>query len=65
LGIEVSINTDDPGSFATDITSELRIAHDHHGVDLDAIRAMQVAACDHSSMDAASKRRFRSEVTEY
>jgi adenosine deaminase len=61
-GLNVSINTDDPGSFATDLTTELALVHAHHGVSLDQLRVMQLAALEASFAPAALKHSLRSDL---
>ncbi len=45
-GVNVSLNTDDPGYFSTTLTGELVIAHQQLGVSLDAIHAAQRRAVE-------------------
>jgi aminodeoxyfutalosine deaminase len=61
-GLAVSLNTDDPGYFDTDLTKELELAHAHHGVDLEALRALQLGAVDASFLEPADKRALRAEI---
>ncbi len=57
-GVRVCINSDDPGMFATDMTTELSIAHARLGVSLDDLRAMQLDALDASFASPATRRRL-------
>jgi adenosine deaminase len=47
-GLNVSVNTDDPGYFSTDLTRELRLVNEHHGFDEGALAAAQRRAIDAS-----------------
>jgi adenosine deaminase len=47
-GLRVTLSTDDPGTFATDMNTELLLAHDHHGVSLEQLRDLQFAALNAS-----------------
>jgi len=64
-GLNVSINTDDPGSFGTDLNTELQLVHAHHGVSLEQLRAMQLAAVDASFAAPATKLALRQEIERY
>ena len=64
-GLNVSINTDDPGSFGTDLTTELQLVHAHHAVRLEDLRALQLAALDASFADSSTKRALRAEIEGY
>jgi adenosine deaminase len=64
-GLNVSINTDDPGSFGTDLNTELQLAHAHHGVTLEQLRAMQLAALEASFADPSTKVALRDEIERY
>ena len=64
-GLNVSINTDDPGSFGTDLNNELQLVHEHHRVDLDQLRAFQLAALDASFADSSTKSALRAEIEQY
>ncbi len=61
-GLRVCINTDDPGWFATDLVSELRIASDVLGVDPDTHVAMQLDATNASYANDAQKAAIRTEL---
>ena len=43
-GVTVTLNTDDPAYFNTDLNRELQLAHDVHGVTLEQLVQMQEAA---------------------
>jgi aminodeoxyfutalosine deaminase len=58
-GLSISVNTDDPGMFATDLMTELQLVHDVHGVDGAGLVQLQHAAIRASLMPAA----LRSTVT--
>lgn len=64
-GVNVCVNTDDPGSFATDIVTELALVHAHHDVGLDDLRAMQLAALDASFLDGAQRSVIRGEIRDH
>lgn len=64
-GLNVSINTDDPGSFGTDLNTELQLVHANHGVSLDDLRTTQLAALDASFADASTKIALRAEIERY
>lgn len=64
-GINVTLNTDDPGSFATDLTTELELVHEHHDVSLTDLRTMQRAALSASFADAAVRAVIDGEIGAY
>ncbi len=64
-GLRVCLNTDDPGWFATDLVSELAIASDVLGVDIEQHRAMQLDASDASFMSADARAALTTEILEY
>jgi len=64
-GLNVSINTDDPGSFGTDLNTELELVHAHHDVTREQLRAMQLAALDASFADPSTKVVLREEIERY
>jgi adenosine deaminase len=47
-GVPVCLNTDDPAYFTTDLSNELRLAHEVHGLDGPALVALQQTALAHS-----------------
>jgi aminodeoxyfutalosine deaminase len=55
-GLRVSVNTDDPGMFATDLTTELTIAHELHAMSATDLLNMQLDTLDASF--AGSKTRL-------
>ncbi len=57
-GLRVSINTDDPGMFATDLTTELTIAHQLHGMSINDLIAMQRDALDASFAEPGTRQKF-------
>jgi aminodeoxyfutalosine deaminase len=61
-GLNVSVNTDDPGFFSTDLTRELRLVSEHHGFDEAALAAAQARAIDASYAPAEVKARVRTEL---
>jgi aminodeoxyfutalosine deaminase len=64
-GINVTLNTDDPGSFATDLTTELELVHAHHNVSLADLRTMQRAALNASFADPAVRAVIDAEIAAY
>jgi adenosine deaminase len=54
-GVRVTINTDDPGLFAIDLTGELAIARDELGFDEQDLRLVVANALDASFLDEATK----------
>ncbi len=64
-GIRVCLNTDDPGWFATDLNTELRLASDHLGVDDDAHVRIQLDALDASFAPTELKRSIRDELERF
>jgi adenosine deaminase len=67
-GVAVCLNTDDPAYFGTDISTELRLAHEVHGLEATALRQLQSTAVQHSfasdSLKAAISRELKNVVRE-
>lgn len=61
-GVRVCVNTDDPGWFATDLESELRIATDHLGIDHATHVEMQLDAIAASFAPDRVKHAFQTEL---
>ena len=61
-GLRVCLNTDDPGMFATDLTTELAIAQRYHGLDVRGLRALQLDALDASFAPIDVRRAVRDEL---
>jgi adenosine deaminase len=61
-GVLVSLNTDDPAYFGTDLTTELRLAHDVHGLEVDQLREMQRRALRASFAPQSVKRAVATEL---
>ncbi|NNC93202.1 MAG: adenosine deaminase [Acidimicrobiia bacterium] len=61
-GVPVTINTDDPAYFSTDLTRELQLAHDVHGVSLEQLREVQRTAINASFATDAVKRSVLDEL---
>jgi adenosine deaminase len=61
-GLNVSVNTDDPGFFSTDLTRELRLVSVHHGFDEAALAAAQRRAIDASYAPHDLKTAVRAEL---
>ena len=64
-GLRVSVNTDDPGWFATDLVTELEIASSRLGVTPEQHRAMQRDAIAASFMSDGTKGSLTTEVDRY
>lgn len=64
-GLAVCINTDDPGSFGTDLVNELQLVHDHHAVTAEQLRTLQLAALDASFARSDVRTRIRAEIADY
>jgi aminodeoxyfutalosine deaminase len=64
-GLRITINTDDPGMFATDINTELALVHEHHGMSLEDLRAAQLTACEVSFASPSVKAGIRAEINAY
>jgi len=47
-GVTVTLNTDDPAYFSTDLNSELQLAYDVHGVTIDELKQLQRNALEAS-----------------
>jgi aminodeoxyfutalosine deaminase len=62
-GAVVSINTDDPGYFATDLSHELELVHRHHHLDRRALLELQRRALEHSYAPDEIRRRIGTEIT--
>jgi aminodeoxyfutalosine deaminase len=61
-GLRVCINSDDPGMFATDMTTELLIAHEQLGVSIADLKAMQRDALDASFASPEVRRQLDVEL---
>lgn len=61
-GLNVSINTDDPGYFSTTLERELTLVSEHHGFDEAALAAAQRRAVDASFAPAALKAAVHAEL---
>ena len=64
-GARVTLNTDDPGSFATDLTTELELVHTYHDVSLDDLLALQSTALDASFAPADVRAAIGAELSAY
>ena len=64
-GLRVCLNTDDPGWFATDLVTELKIASDVLGVSPDRHRAMQLDSVDASFMSVEAGTSLMTEITAF
>ena len=65
VGLRVTLSTDDPGMFATDMNSELALAHDHHGVTLEQLRDLQQTALDSSFASPAERCAIADQIRSY
>jgi aminodeoxyfutalosine deaminase len=61
-GLNVSVNTDDPGFFSTTLERELALVSEHHGFDEAALAAAQRRALDASFAPPALKRQVHAEL---
>jgi aminodeoxyfutalosine deaminase len=61
-GLSISVNTDDPGMFATDLVTELQLVHQVHGVDRSGLLKLQEAAINASLMPPALRSRLLAEL---
>lgn len=61
-GVIVTLNTDDPAYFRTDLTTELQLAHDVHDIGVDELREMQHTALATSFAPASLKRTIEQEL---
>ncbi len=61
-GLNVSVNTDDPGFFSTDLNRELRLVSEHHGFDEAALADVQRRALEASFAPDDLKASVRAEL---
>lgn len=61
-GVSVTVNSDDPSMFGTDINREYALAADLLGLDRAGVAALAVTAVDASFMAEPDKRRLRAEI---
>jgi adenosine deaminase len=61
-GVPVTINTDDPAYFSTNLTRELQLARDIHGLSIDQLRDMQRIAVNASFAPDRLKRSILAEL---
>lgn len=64
-GIPVTINSDDPPMFGTDLNSEYGIAARLLGLDTAGVAALAKGAVDASFLDDPAKQRLRAEIDDY
>ena len=64
-GLRVTLSTDDPGTFATDMNTELLLAHDHHGVTLGQLRDLQITALNSSFLAPAQRVELAGQINDY
>jgi adenosine deaminase len=64
-GVTVTLNTDDPAYFSTDLNRELQIAHDIHGLSVADLREMQRTAVDVSFCRADVKATILAELANH
>jgi aminodeoxyfutalosine deaminase len=62
LGMDVSVNTDDPGYFSTTLERELALVTQHHGVDAGGLAALQRRAISASFAPPDLRAAFESEL---
>jgi adenosine deaminase len=63
LGMDVSVNTDDPGYFSTTLERELALVVEHHGVGASGLAALQRRAMAASFAPADVRTSFESALT--
>jgi len=61
-GLIVTLNTDDPAYFSVTINDELRLAHEHHGLSITDLVALQHTALDASFAPSDVKARIADEL---
>jgi aminodeoxyfutalosine deaminase len=64
-GVRVTVNTDDPGMFDTDLNREYLVAHDHFGLDRPALVELARESIRASFADPATRDRVLSEIDAY
>lgn len=61
-GVTVTVNSDDPPMFSTDLNTEYAVAAELLGLDESGVTALARAAVDASFLDTPAKTRLRSEI---
>jgi aminodeoxyfutalosine deaminase len=64
-GVRVTLNTDDPGMFDTDINREYAIAHEVFGLDADELAELARESVRASFAEATVKQRVLAEIDQY
>jgi aminodeoxyfutalosine deaminase len=64
-GVPVTINSDDPPMFGTDLNTEYAVAADMLGLDEAGVAALATAAVSASFLDAPAKSALRAEISDY
>lgn len=64
-GVPVTINSDDPPMFGTDLNTEYAVAADLLGLDEDGLGALATAAVSASFLDEPAKSALRAEISRY
>ncbi len=64
-GVKVTVNTDDPPMFSTDLNNEYAVAARLLGLDAAGVAALAKNAVDASSLDAPGRARLRGEIDGY
>lgn len=64
-GVTVTINSDDPPMFGTDLNTEYSVAADLLGLDEQGVAALAAAAVSASFLDEPAKRSLHAEITAY
>lgn len=64
-GVPVTINSDDPPMFGTDLNTEYAVAADLLGLDEDGLAALAIAAVDVSFLGEPAKSALRTEINDY
>ncbi len=64
-GLEVTLNTDDPGLFRTDLNRELSLAAEHFAFDDERMRGFQITAARNSLCDERRRGELEEEIRSY
>jgi len=64
-GVPVTINSDDPPMFGTDLNTEYAVAADLLGLDEAGVTALASAAVDASFLDEPARRSLQAEIADY
>jgi aminodeoxyfutalosine deaminase len=64
-GVALTINTDDPGMFSTDLDAEYRIARDVFGLDVDALVSLARQSVQSSYAPIETREKVLREIDDY